>query len=58
METLRADYIHENKYAALGEAVLWRCPVAFLSRNERRVDHPELPDALRLADVASILENR
>lgn len=53
--TIRVDYIHEDMAASLGLAVLYRSPVAFITRSEREDDHPSLPEALSLAEVASII---
>ncbi len=65
-ERVRADYIHEDEFASLGLAVLYRCPLSFLSRAERQevCGAPEsevgsllkyLPDAVRLDDVVFLL---
>jgi hypothetical protein len=53
---VRVDYIHEDKYASLGLAVLQRQPLAFLPREDRaQVCDADLakylPDALRLSEV-------
>jgi hypothetical protein len=51
----RVDYIHEDKYASLGVAVLETCPLAFLAREDRPLDAAHLPEALRLDQVMSRL---
>lgn len=60
---IRADYIHEDRYASLGLAVLHRQPLAFLPRDERSaVCEVELarhlPDAVPLNEVLSFLVDR
>ena len=47
----RVDYIHEDKYASLGTAVLETCPLGFLDRCDRPTDSDHLPEALRLGEV-------
>lgn len=57
-EAVRADYVHADRYASLGLAVLWREPLAFRARADRGEAGglaDALPDAVPLGAVADLL---